>query len=196
MHGAEIELKFPVNDPESFRRKAEAAGFRLQTERTFERNTLYDTEGRTLRLRGQIMRLRWYGDRCTLTHKRMPADNDAAARYKTRIETETNITDCDAMQEIFTQLGYVPVFRYEKYRTEWESEDVPGHLVLDETPIGVWAELEGDPRWIDAMLERLGVGLDESTTASYGKLFLEWKGQTGSPAEHMTFEDAQLAVAG
>lgn len=196
MHGAEIELKFPVADTENFRRRVETAGFRLLTERTFERNTLYDTEDRLLRVRGQIMRLRWYGNRCTLTHKRLPADNDATARYKTRIETETNITDCEAMAEIFAQLGYVPVFRYEKYRTEWDSEDMLGHLVLDETPIGVWAELEGEPRWIDAMLARLGVALDESTTASYGKLFLEWKDQTGSPAEHMTFEETQVAVAG
>jgi adenylate cyclase len=47
------------------------------------------------------------------------------------------------------------VFRYEKFRTEWEMED--GHLVLDETPIGVWAELEGQPLWIDATLEKLGI---------------------------------------
>lgn len=196
MHGAEIELKFPVSDPDSFRRRAQDAGFRLQTERTFERNTLYDTEERTLRLRGQIMRLRWYGDRCTLTHKRLPEDNDATARYKTRIETETNVSDCEAMAEVFAQLGYLPVFHYEKYRTEWESDETSGHLVVDETPIGTWAELEGDPRWIDEMLARLGVGLEESTTASYGKLFLNWKESTGSPAEHMTFEEAQMAVAG
>ena len=63
-----------------------------------------------------------------------------------------------------------------------------GHLVLDETPIGVWAELEGEPEWIDSMLAKLGIDIEDSITLSYGRLFLEWKDRTGHPAEHMTFE--------
>jgi adenylate cyclase class 2 len=195
MHGAEIELKFPISDPEAFRRKAEAHGFRLETERTLEHNTLYDTPDRSLRARSQILRLRNYGSRCTLTHKRQPPSSDIPLRYKTRIETESIIEDCEALAEIFEQLGYGPVFHYEKFRTEWSREDSGGYLVMDETPIGVWAELEGEPQWIDAMLEQLGVAPEESITISYGRLFLEWKSRTGHPAEHMTFEATQpLAV--
>lgn len=192
MQAAEIELKFPVSDPEAFRRKVEALGFRLETERTLEHNTLYDTADRSLRVRRQILRLRTYGKRCTVTHKRQASESDAGSRYKTRIETESGVDDCAALAEIFTQLGYSPVFHYEKFRTEWGFNETSGHLVLDETPIGIWAELEGDPAWIDAMMERLGVVADDSTTASYGALFLDWKARTGSPAEHMTFEEAQL----
>src|SRR5665213_1392824 len=195
MHGAEIELKFPVSDPLAFARRVEALGFHLQTERTLEQNTLYDTPTRDLRARGQIVRLRAYGSRCTLTHKRQPASPAADIRYKTRIETESGIDDCDALAEIFLQLGYVPVFHYEKFRTEWASTDIPGHLVLDETPIGTWAELEGDPAWIDAIIERLGVAIEDTTTLSYGRLFLNWKDATGSPAQHMTFEATQLVAA-
>lgn len=185
MQGAEIELKFPVADPRLFVRRVEILGLQLETARTFERNTLYDTPDRSLRNRGQILRLRSYGDRCTVTHKRTPPNADDA-RYKTRIETESEVSDCEAMQEIFEQLGYSPVFRYEKFRTEWASEK--GHLVLDETPIGTWAELEGPPQWIDSMLAKLGINIEESITLSYGRLFLEWKERTGHPAEHMTFE--------
>jgi adenylate cyclase class 2 len=192
MQAAEIELKFPVSDPEAFRRKVESLGFRLETERTLEHNTLYDTADRSLRARRQIVRLRTYGKRCTLTHKRQAPDSDAGSRYKTRIETESGIDDCAALAEIFAQLGYGPVFHYEKFRTEWGFGETGGHLVLDETPIGIWAELEGEPAWIDAMMERLGVVVEDSTTASYGKLFTDWKERTGSPAENMTFEEAQL----
>jgi adenylate cyclase class 2 len=195
MHGAEIELKFPVSDPQAFSRKVEALGFHLETARTFEQNTLYDTPDRSLRTRRQILRLRTYGSRCILTHKRQPASPGADTRYKTRIETETAVDDCAALAEIFLQLGYVPVFHYEKYRTEWSSAETTGHLVLDETPIGTWAELEGEPAWIDAMMERLGVAVEDSTTASYGRLFLAWKEDTGSPAEHMTFEACQPVTA-
>ncbi len=195
MQAAEIELKIPVNDPETFRRKVEGLGFRLKTDRTFEQNTLYDTPERSLRGRGQILRLRNYGSRCVLTHKRQPDNCDPTSRYKTRIETETEVEDCSALVEIFAQLGCFPVFSYEKFRTEWVSTMTDGHLVLDETPIGVWAELEGDPEWIDAVLERLGVAAELSTTASYGRLFLSWKEQTGSPAENMTFAEAAPAMA-
>jgi adenylate cyclase class 2 len=185
MQAAEIELKFSVKDIRALRSAADALGFTLVTERTFESNVLYDTVDRQLRARTQILRLRHYGERCTVTHKRMADGGDV--RYKTRIETESAVEDGDALAEIFTQLGYGPVFRYEKFRTEWEMED--GHLVLDETPIGIWAELEGPPVWIDAMLEKLGIATELRTTESYGRIFLRWKEETGSPAENLTFEE-------
>ena len=195
MQAAEIELKFPVADVRAFRTAVEALGFTLVTERTFESNTLYDTEDRQLRERRQILRLREYGDRRTLTHKRQP-EGEADTRYKTRIETESSVDDCAAIAEVFAHMGYVPAFRYEKYRTEWVAPaGGDGKLVLDETPIGVWAELEGEPAWIDAMLERLGVNPEQCLTDSYGKLFLRWKEESGSPAEHLTFEEAGVAVA-
>jgi adenylate cyclase class 2 len=196
MQAAEIELKFPVADARAFHAAAGALGFTLVTERTFESNTLYDTADRQLRARRQILRLRQYGGRCTLTHKRQ-ADGASDTRYKTRIETESGVDDGEALAEVFAQLGYVPAFRYEKYRTEWAmpAGSGEGKLVLDETPIGVWAELEGEPAWIDAMLERLGVAPEQCITESYGKLFELWKQTTGSPAEHLTFEEAGVAAA-
>jgi adenylate cyclase class 2 len=187
MQAAEIELKFIVADVRALRSAAETLGFKLITERTFESNVLYDSPDRQLRNRRQILRLRHYGQRCTVTHKRQAAGGDGDGRYKTRIETESVIEDCDALAEIFTQLGYGPVFRYEKFRTEWEMDE--GHLVLDETPIGIWAELEGPPAWIDSMLEKLCIAPELRTTESYGKLFLRWKEETGSAAENLTFNE-------
>ena len=195
MQAAEIELKFPVADARTLGAAAEALGFTLVTERTFESNTLYDTEDRQLRARRQILRLRQYGGRCTLTHKRQ-AEGASDLRYKTRIETESGVDDCAALAEVFAQLGYQAVFRYEKFRTEWamQAGSGEGKLVLDETPIGVWAELEGEPAWIDAMLERLGVAPEQCITESYGRLFLNWKEATGSPAEHLTFDEAGVVA--
>jgi adenylate cyclase class 2 len=192
MHGTEIELKFSVTDERKLREQVVALGFALVTERTFEENTLYDSPDRRLRAMRQILRLRRYGSRSTVTHKRSAGGDDK--RYKSRIETESQVEDFDALEEIFVQLGYGPVFKYEKFRTEWETSE--GHLVLDETPIGVWAELEGPPEWIDAMLERLGVGQESCTTDSYGKLFTTWKEQAQSPAENLTFEECAAVVKG
>ena len=97
MQGAEIELKFSVEDVAGMRAAAERLGFRLITERTFEENTLYDTADRQLRARKQILRVRHYGDRCTVTHKRTSDSGDAGLRYKTRIETESVVEDGEAL---------------------------------------------------------------------------------------------------
>lgn len=188
MHAPEIELKFVVDDMESLRAKVESLGLKLLTPRTFEANTLYDTPERDLRVRRQVLRLRDYAGRSVVTHKRV-ASNDADARYKVRIETESAIEDPAALAEIFAQLGYKPVFRYEKYRTEWDAG--PGHVFLDETPIGTYVELEGPPEWIESMREKLEVRPEQCTIESYGMLFLDWKGRTHSPAENLTFDEIQ-----
>ncbi|GAC1427751.1 MAG: hypothetical protein NVSMB62_25690 [Acidobacteriaceae bacterium] len=195
MQSAEVELKFPVDDLALLDSRLPGLGFKLITPRTFEQNTLFDTADRTLLHSRQILRLRRYGDLWTLTHKRQPGkEDDRSARYKTRIETETHLDDGPAMGQIFEQLGYTPVFRYEKFRSEWESgSNTSAHLVLDETPIGTFAELEGPPDWIDAALAEIGVDPARCLTESYGKLFLAWKQRTGSAATDLTFDQIQPA---
>lgn len=184
----EIELKFPVADQSALMERIAETALELQTPRTFERNTLFDTAGRELRAAGQLLRLRSYGELWTLTHKaRPPAEVEAASRYKSRVETETRVVNGEAMESILAQLGFQAVFHYEKWRTEWRGE--AGHLVLDETPIGTYAELEGEPEWIDRMVELLGVDPSLCLTESYGRLFLAWKQSTGSPAMNLTFAE-------
>lgn len=185
----EIELKFSVADLPALEISLRELGFHLDTPRTFECNTLYDTPDRTLLAGKQLLRIRQYGDTWLLTHKLQPTElTPDDARYKRRIETETTLADGNALATIFASLGYLPVFRYEKFRAEWSDPEHSGHLVLDETPIGVYAELEGEPNWIDATLLRLGIPTENCTTESYGKLFLAWKARTHSEAENLTFD--------
>ena len=188
MQAPETELKFPVTNIEVFRSTVGSLGLQLRTERSFETNTLYDTPGRDLRAQRQLLRVRQYGSTCVVTHKRVPPGNPESARFKTRIETESVVEDGAALAEIFCQLGYCPAFRYEKFRTEWDAPE-GGHLVLDETPIGIWAELEGEPQWIESMLDMLGVPVSSTLTESYGMLFLQWKEDSGSQAENLTFDE-------
>lgn len=188
MQAPETELKFPVADISAFRARVAQLGLFLRTERSFEGNTLYDTPSRELRGKRQLLRIRQYCGRSLVTHKRVGEDGGLDQRYKTRIETETLVDDGLATAEIFEQLGFAPVFSYEKFRTEWDA-DGGGHLVLDETPIGTWAELEGEPQWIDSMLVRLAVDVNLCLTDSYGALFLRWKEDTRSSAENLTFDE-------
>jgi adenylate cyclase class 2 len=183
----EIEVKFQVADPEALHQRLAAAGFHEQTPRTFERNVLYDTPDRRLRAQTAILRVRKYGEKWVLTFKCLPQNNDPSARHKRREETETPVQDGEAIGHIFTQLGYTSVFVYEKWRTEYA--DSTGHCVLDETPIGVYAELEGPSDWIDSTAGKLGIDHASFITLSYGRLFEQWKKDTNSPAENLTFAE-------
>jgi adenylate cyclase, class 2 len=181
----ETEIKFRIADLGSLAQRLEAAGFRVETPRSFESNVLYDTPDRQMRARTEILRIRKYAGSWTLTHKRLPAGAPGESRHKHRIETETAIADGDALSSIFLSLGLVPAFRYEKWRTEWH--DGEGRCVIDETPIGNYAELEGLPEWIDRTAKRLGVDPAEYLTLSYGRLFDLWRQQHGSSVEDLTF---------
>jgi adenylate cyclase class 2 len=187
MVAVETEIKFRVTDLAGLAARLEAAGFHLDTPRTFESNVLFDTPDRRMRARTEILRIRNYGAKCTLTHKRLPDQGPGEDRHKHRIETETVIADGKALAEVFTSLGLVPSFCYEKWRSEWS--DGEGHCVVDETPIGNFAELEGEPGWIDGVAARLGVEPSEYLTLSYGRLFDVWRAEHQSSAENLTFAE-------
>ena len=185
----ETEIKFRAGDIAALAQKLQSAGFTLQTPRSFESNVLYDTPDRQMRARTEILRIRSYAGRWTLTLKRLPRSgpgpDSSDARHKHRIETETGIADGEALAEVFLALGLVPAFRYEKWRAEWT--DGEGHCVIDETPIGDYAELEGPSAWIDRTAAALGVDPAQYVTLSYGRLFDAWREEHSSSATDLTF---------
>ena len=181
----EIEIKFRIANVRALNRRLRKAGFRLVTRRTHETNTLYDLPRQRLRKRGELIRLRKYGPEWLLTHKA----KGNAGRHKTRVETETKVADGAKMEAILRALGFASTFRYEKFRAEWS--DGKGHVVVDETPIGNFGEIEGPSRWIDRTAQALQVARTDYITTTYSQLFFEWKKQSGSPADEMTFSTIQ-----
>jgi len=179
----EIEIKFRVTNLRSLNQRLRQSGFRLDTARTHEMNTLYDVAGR-LRRRGELLRLRQYGQKWTLTHKA----KGKPGRHKVRAENETQVADGVRMEIILQALGFAPTFRYEKFRAVWS--DGKGQVVVDQTPIGNFGEIEGSARWIDQTARRLRVPQDRYITENYATLFFRWKKLTGSPAQDMTFASA------
>jgi adenylate cyclase, class 2 len=177
----EIEIKFRVDDLHQLIQALRRTGFRLVTKSTHEVNTLYDLPGLPLRKRGDLLRLRKYGSEWVLTHKA----KGKTGSHKVRIETETGVSDGRKMDAILRALGLSPSFRYEKFRAEWS--DGKGHVVIDETPIGNFGEIEGRSRWIDATAKRLQIQRQDYITDTYATLFFQWKKQTGSSANEMTF---------
>jgi adenylate cyclase, class 2 len=177
----EIEIKFRVADVRALARKLRSAGFRLVTLRKHETNTLYDLPGEVLRKRKQLLRLRKYGSEWTLTHK----SGKKTGRHSSREELETRVSDGKEMELILLALGYASSFCYEKFRAEWT--DGKGQVVVDETPIGDFCEIEGAPRWIDSTAKRLGVSEADYITKNYAGLFSDWKARARSKAREMTF---------
>jgi adenylate cyclase class 2 len=145
-------------------------------------NTLYDLPGEVLRGKQQLLRLRQYGSAWKLTYKA----KKKTGRHSSREELETVVADGKNMDLILRALGYSPSFRYEKLRAEWT--DGKGQVVVDQTPIGDFCEIEGAPRWIDATAKKLGVTGKDYITKNYAGLFLDWKARTNSEAEQMTFK--------
>ncbi len=134
----EVEIKFRVADVESLSARLRQVGLKQVTPRTHEMNILFDLPGRPLRARGDLLRLRKYGESWVLTHKAKGKEKDGP--HKTRIETETRLEDGKKMEGILRALHFEPCFRYEKFRAEWKDEQ--GYVVIDETPIGNFAEIK------------------------------------------------------
>ena len=183
MKGIETEVKVEITSPALFRRKLRESGFRIHRRRVFERNAMFETDPPSLRPRGCVVRLREAGNRFTITYKG-PAN---VGKHKSREEIEFTVSDAGAAQEFLGRLGYQSKFIYEKYRTEYMVQNSNGIVTLDETPIGVYAELEGEEKWIDSTARILGIADKDYITASYGALYLRWCDKEGQDPGHMRF---------
>jgi adenylate cyclase class 2 len=180
----EVEIKFRIADIDNLTGRLRQLGFQQITPRTHEMNTLFDLPGHPLRNCGDVLRLRKYGEIWVLTHKTKSKKQDGP--HKTRVETETRVDDGEKMEAILRALQFEPSFRYEKFRAEWKGAQ--GHVVIDETPIGTFGEIEGAPDWIDLVARDLEIDGKDYITETYAGLFFAWKRKTGSPAQEMTFD--------
>jgi adenylate cyclase class 2 len=171
----EIKIPFPAG-PQHARDLIERHGYAVSEPRILESDQLFDRGAAELRTADHLLRLRRSGSRFTVTFKG-PAIRE---RYKSREEIEFDVSDASAFTLVLNRIGYNPGFRYEKYRTKFAA--APGAITIDETPIGVFLELEGPADWIDSTALRLGFAPSEYSTASYAALYREYlRSHEGAP---------------
>ena len=179
----EVEIKLRVAGASIARRLLRVSDFRVVKRRVLEDNWVLDTPGQTLRRAGSLLRVRQAGKAGTLTYK-APA---SSGRHKSREEFEIEISDARAAARILEHLGFRPSFRYQKYRTEYALPGVRGVVMLDETPVGCYLEIEGAPRWIDRTARRLGFREADYITTSYAGLYFAFCEAQGATPGDMIF---------
>lgn len=193
MRNQETEVKIKIAGLDATRKRLRKLGFPLLHRRSLEDNVLYDTPDRTLRRSRSLLRLRRYGSRWWLTYKGTPLPDP---HYKSRLELEIGIQEPQVVGSILEALGFQPVFRYQKYRSQYgEIGNQKGRdrrtkrieISLDETPIGSFLELEGTPTAIDRVAQLLGYSRGDYLTVSYGALYLEECRKQNVPPGDMVF---------
>ncbi|MGE0392400.1 MAG: class IV adenylate cyclase [Vicinamibacterales bacterium] len=179
----EREIKLEFADAAGARAAIEGAGATVLYGRRLQRDTIFDTPDGRLRVAGHVLRLRDDAGHAYLTVKG-PVQGGA---MKVREERETAVADGSVVAASFEVLGLVPAFRYEKYRTEFALADTV--IALDETPVGVFVEVEGPEAAILAVTRALGRTPADFLRESYRALFRARTGATADPC-NMRFPPA------
>jgi adenylate cyclase class 2 len=184
----EVEIKLYVGSLEEAAARLARLGATLEEDRRFEDNDVFDTPDGRLAREDSLLRLRVVGGRGTMTHKMKVATE---MRAKVREEVQTSVGAPDALREILFKVGFVRVYRYQKYRSyhAWTDPESGSKLCisLDDTPIGVYIELEGDKSAIDHAAGRMGYAENDYIVDDYRTLHLAWLEKRGLPAGDMVF---------
>lgn len=210
----EIEIKLPVRDLTVILERLRGLGAR-RMRRLHERNTLFDTQDGYFQRRCSILRIRIEEEvdgrsryhpaqqrrqalKGLLTFKSPPRHQrngrrSPQSRYKERDEIEYRLPDALRFARLLGRLGLRAWFQYEKYRTQYRISGSALHIDLDETPIGIFLELEGAPRSIDKAARALGYFERDYITASYLELYAAECARKGERVANMVFSKKKNA---
>jgi adenylate cyclase class 2 len=180
----EREIKLRFGTVEQARAAVHAAGAAPLRCRRLQEDALLDDQDETLKQRRCVLRVRVESGRSLLTFKGPVQPSP----MKVREEIETVVGDGEMLLRCLEQLGYSVWFRYQKYREEYALNDVI--IAIDETPVGVFVELEGDEHGIMEATRALGRTPDDFMLDSYRSLFMEHRRAHGLPTTDMLFEEA------
>jgi adenylate cyclase, class 2 len=210
----ETEIKLRIKNVKAFLRaikRLKAKAIFAGSGRIHESNVIFDTPQGGLAQHGQLLRVRIEtpetraksasdrSSRAMLTFKTPPGlgslPGEAAkprARRAGREEIEVEVADAAQLQRVFEGLGLRGWFRYEKYRTTYRlpaaARWAQGLLIeLDETPVGIFVELEGSGEAIDRAAKELGFSTADYVLKDYLTLYAEDCRKRGEQPRDMLF---------
>ena len=184
----EREVKLRFDSAEDARKAILDAGATPLLGRRLQEDSLLDSDDEELRRRRCVLRVRAENGKSRLTFKG-PVQPGA---MKIREELETVVGDGTILLRVLEELGLHVWFRYEKYREEFAYEDVI--VAIDETPVGVFVEIEGGEKGIAAMAEALGRTADDYILDSYRGLFLQLRDTHGLTGADMVFAEPDVRL--
>jgi len=169
----EIEVKIRIIDIKNLGEKILQLGAKLEKERFYEENNIYDFPSKILYKKRQALRLRKMNKKSFLTFKGHP---QKSRKFKIRKEYETEVKNEKQLRKILKSLGFIPVFNYEKHRTVYRKKSLK--ISLDETSIGNFIELEGKRGEIVKFANALGVSKREFIKLDYIQLIKKESAKT------------------
>jgi adenylate cyclase class 2 len=182
--GLEREIKLEFAGADAARAAVVGAGAVPKHARRLQEDALLDTADGFLREKRAALRVRSEGDRTFVTFKG-PVQPSS---MKLREEIETVVGDRAAIFAILGKLGFRVWFRYEKFREEFT---LGGCLVaIDETPAGVFVELEGEERAIADAARALGRSPADYILESYRGLHVRRSSAQGAEPGDMLFANS------
>lgn len=177
----EREIKFAEVELQTLRARLEELEAECQGASAFEDNWIFDRHGE-LAAEGLLLRLRFDRRGARLTFK-------GKARFegpvKIRQEEESDVGDGKALRAILESLGYEAVRRYQKYREEWRLGSIL--IALDHTPIGDFAEIEGEG--CETVARRLGLGDEKVEKRNYLRLYEDHLAEHPDAPPNMVFRE-------
>jgi adenylate cyclase class 2 len=177
----EREVKLRFGSVEDARTAVLAAGALPLLGRRLQEDALFDTVDDRIKEKRAALRLRRENGKSRLTFKG-PVQPDL---MKVREELETVVGDGEVLRRVFEELGLREWFRYEKYREEFSHQEVI--VAIDETPVGVFVEIEGTEQGIAEMTTLLGRTPADYLHHSYYSLFQQHREETGVAERDMVF---------
>jgi adenylate cyclase class 2 len=180
----EIEVKFIIDDVATIRQRILGLGASLHHPRTYEDNWCFDTSDQRLQREDRLLRLR-RDHRILLTYKEPPLAEETA--FKIRQEYEIEVNDFEQTRALLDKLGFSPSLRYEKYRETFRYREA--EILLDETPLGAFVEIEGSRESIDTIARVLRLDDSNRVTASYGDIFEAVRSTYDLSFSDMTFDN-------
>jgi len=178
----EREIKLRFTSASDAREAVLAAGALPLYGRRLQEDALLDTDDEQLRRQRCVLRVRMENGKSRITYKG-PVQPSI---MKVREELETMVGDGEVLLRVFGEIGLHVWFRYEKYREEFSHEDVI--VAIDETPVGIFVEIEGSEQGIADMTLALGRTSDDYIVDSYRSLFLQHREQNGLSGSDMVFD--------
>jgi adenylate cyclase class 2 len=183
MEPIEIEVKFPLADIATLRKKiAEMGG--VSRGRHFEINIRLDDDSQRLRQNQCLLRLR-RDVQTALTFKAAAEDPDR--QFKIHRELEVQVSDFEIMEQILGSLGFQRRQVYEKWRETFRLDNAD--LCLDQLPFGDYLEIEGPKAAIRQVASRLGLDWRRRICRNYLEMFSILQAHQQLPFSDVTFEN-------